>query len=299
MPAKPDISVIVPTWNNLEMLQLCVRSIRRHSQANVQIVVHVNERDDGTLDWVRQQGIAHSSTPGNVGVCTSLNLGFQQCRSDYIAYLNDDMYVLPGWETGLLERIRPFGSEQPCYVSGTMVQAAPISPRAVTADYGAAPATFDEGRLLADFHQGRLAYPDWNGATWPPCCIHRKWWDRIGGYSEALSPGFYSDIDFSMKLWQAGCRRFYGVGSSLVYHFSETTTSRVRGPKNRNVKQARLRFLAQWGILPSTFKNHFLQVDRPLMELLPTPIRQGGPWERTRTRVIGMLSSVTLRLDAA
>lgn len=299
MTAKPDMSVIVPTWNNLDMLRLCVRSIRQHSQVDVQIVVHVNGPSDGTLDWVRQQNLDHTWTPENVGVCASLNRGFQRCRSDYIAYLNDDMYVLPGWDTGMLERIEPFGADQPCYVSGTMVQADPISPKAVVADYGGAPATFDECQLLDDYHQGRLAHPDWNGATWPPCCIHRKWWTRIGGYSEELSPGFYSDFDFSMKLWQAGCRRYYGVGSSLAYHFSETTTSRVRGPRNRNVKRARLQFLSKWGVLPSTFKTHFLQVDEPLVQQLSTPARHGGPWERTRTRVIGILSSVSLRIDAA
>ena len=86
----------------------------------------------------------------------------------------------------------------------------------------------------------------------------------MGGYSEELSPGFYSDIDFSMKLWQLGCRRFHGMGSSLVYHFGEKTTALVRGLRKENVKRARIQFLNKWGVLPSTVSRYFLRAGAAL-----------------------------------
>ena len=52
-------SMIVPTWNNLPFLKLAVETIRRHSAHEHEIVVHVNDGSDGTLDWVRGQGLAH------------------------------------------------------------------------------------------------------------------------------------------------------------------------------------------------------------------------------------------------
>ena len=70
MTAKPDISVIVPTWNNLDMLRLCVRSIRKQSQVHVQIVIHVNGLSDGTLEWEAPAGrwqvirFTHKQAPG-------------------------------------------------------------------------------------------------------------------------------------------------------------------------------------------------------------------------------------------
>jgi hypothetical protein len=138
-----------------------------------------------------------------------------------------------------------------------------------------------------------LSCRDWNGGTWPPCCIHRKWWRLIGGYSEELPYGFYSDIDFSMKLWQSGCRQFHGIGKSLVYHFSEATTSKVRGKRNRNVQQARVRFFKKWGILPSTFKRYYLRVDEPAWDVLPDSFLDAAVWERTRLRMLGMLHGVS------
>jgi hypothetical protein len=219
-----------------------------------------------------------------------MNTAAAASRGEYLVYLNDDMYVLPGWDRPLYERVRRTGEREISFAAGTMVQARPISPVAIRADYGVDPRHFQEDRLLADFRAGRLTCRDWNGATWPPCCIHRRWWTRVGGYSTEFSPGFYSDVDFSMKLWQAGCRRFYGIGSSLVYHFGETTTALVRGPRRRNVKMARIQFLNKWGIVPSTFVKYYLQVYRPPLESLPEVALRGALWERARLRLIGMLA---------
>ncbi len=293
MSSSPQLSIIIPTWNNLGMLKLCLSSIAKHSELSHEVVLHVNEGSDGTCDYVKQQGIQYTWTPENAGICRAMNLAAEKCNGEYLVYLNDDMYVLPGWDRLLYQRLAECGSREMCYVSGTMVQRAPISPKAVQADYGADVDSFAEDRLLADFHAGRLACDNWSGATWPPCGIHRKWWDKIGGYSEELSPGFYSDIDFSMKLWRLGCRRFWGVGSSLVYHFGERTTTLVRGSKKRNVKTARLRFLKRWGILPSAFLRYYLRAGTPCQEVLPEPARFSRLWlERLRGKILSATTSL-------
>ncbi len=289
MSSAPGLSIIIPTWNNLHMLRLCLRSICQHTELSHQVIVHVNEGSDGTLDWIGRQKIEHTRTRRNVGICEALNIAFRRCRSEYIVYLNDDMYVLPGWDRRLHQCASATGDREPCYVAGTMIQASPISPVAVQGDYGANPRHFEERRLLRDYRSGKLQCSDWNGATWPPSCIHRRWWTLVGGYSEEFSPGFYSDIDFSMKLWQAGCRRFRSIGSSLVYHFGEMTTSLVRGPRRRNVKRARLQFLKKWGILPSTFVKYNLQVDNLPLTRLPETTLGKATWEFTRLRLIRML----------
>ena len=62
-----------------------------------------------------------------------------------------------------------------------------------------------------------------------------------------------SDNDFSMKLWQAGCRRFVGAGDSLVYHFQQKSTGKV--VKNDGRRQ----FLDKWGMTQSTFDRFYLR----------------------------------------
>ena len=292
MICEPKLSILIPTWNNLSMLRLCFESLARHSDFRHQIILHVNEGTDGTLDWVRENGIEYTHSSENIGICRALNMAATKCNTDYFVYLNDDMYVLPGWDQAMLDCIEHVDGEQPAYISGTLVQSTQFSPSNVIANYGTDPETFDERALLRDFHLGKLHRDDWNGATWPPCCIHRKWWDAVGGYSEELSPGFYSDIDFSMKLWQLGCRRFHGVGSSLAYHFGEKTTSQVRGPKRCKVKQARIQFLRKWGILPSTFLRYFVRAGKRYQESTPEPDYLQFQLERMRLGVLSTLYNI-------
>ena len=45
-------SVLIPTFNNLEYLKFCIRSIKKNSKYNHQIIVHVNVGNDGTLEYL-------------------------------------------------------------------------------------------------------------------------------------------------------------------------------------------------------------------------------------------------------
>lgn len=244
-------SILLPTWNNLPLLQLCVQSIRAHSAFDHQIIVHVNDGSDGTLDWVRQQGLAHTHSPQNNGICLAVNEAAMLAQHDYIVYLNDDMVCCPGWDTALVRRLKQLDTDL-FMLSGTMIEPVETgNPCVVVGDYGRDAATFDEARLLSD--APGLARSDWLGATWPPTLVHRRWWHMLGGYSSELSPGMSSDNDFSMKLWHAGCRIFLGVGDSLVYHFQCKSTGKVK--KN----DGRTQFLNKWGVSQSTFDKFFLR----------------------------------------
>ena len=249
-------SILIPTWNNLPYLQLAVDSIRRHSAHAHQILVHVNDGSDGTLDWVRSQGLTHTHSPGNVGICLAVNESAMHATQRWIVYLNDDMFVCPGWDTALLERAARMPGDL-FMLSGTMVEPRDSgNPCVVVKDVGDTTQSFREAELLAALPQLRRA--DWFGATWPPTLVHRDWWFRLGGYSTELTPGMSSDNDFSMKLWHAGCRHFIGVGASLVYHFQCKSTGKV--VKN----DGRTQFLRKWGLTQSTFDRHYLRRGTPM-----------------------------------
>jgi len=244
-------SILIPTWNNLELLKLCVRSIRENSAFAHQIIVHVNDGSDGTLEWVRAQQLDHSYSPQNVGICLAVNEAAMHAKHDYILYLNDDMYCCPGWDAALVSRMKSLDTDL-FMLSGTMIE--PVhthNPCVVVSDYGRSPDQFAEQELLSNLPGHRK--PDWYGATWPPTLVHAKWWFRVGGYSSEFSPGMSSDNDFSMKLWHAGCRIFLGVGDALVYHFQAKSTTRIK--KNNGG----LQFLHKWGMRQSVFDHYYLR----------------------------------------
>lgn len=244
-------SILIPSWNNLELLKLCVRSIRENSAFEHQIIVHVNDGRDGTLDWVRAEGLDHTGSDDNIGICLAVNEAAMLARNDYILYLNDDMYCCPGWDSALADKLARLDTDL-FMLSGTMIERRDTgNPCIIVRNYGSDVADFDEARLLADLPQ--MYKQDWFGATWPPTLVHRKWWFKVGGYSSEFSPGMSSDNDFSMKLWHAGCRIFLGVGASRVYHFQCKSTGKI--VKNNGTRQ----FLHKWGIRQSVFDRFYLR----------------------------------------
>jgi GT2 family glycosyltransferase len=248
-------SILIPTWNNLALLQLCIRSIRQNSSLGHQIIVHVNDGSDGTLEWVRAQGITHTASQQNIGICLAVNEAAMHAKHDYILYLNDDMYCCPGWDTALIEKLKGLDTDL-FMLSGTMIEPRDTNnPCVIVRDYGSDAAIFDEAKLLAELQQQHKE--DWYGATWPPTLVSKRWWFKVGGYSSEFSPGMSSDNDFSMKLWHAGCRIFLGVGDSLVYHFQCKSTGKVK--KNDGGKQ----FLNKWGMRQSVFDRYFLRRGLP------------------------------------
>lgn len=256
VPAGARFSVLIPTWNNLPYLKLCVNSLLRNSAFAHQIVLHINGNEDGTRQWADSQQIAYSFSPRNVGICWAMNAASSLANTDYIAFLNDDMVALPGWDSALWAVIEKI-THPNWFLSGTLVEPTDTGNKCALApfDFGRTIETFREAELLSALES--VAKADWAGATWPPNVLPRRLWELVGGYSTEFGPGMYSDPDFSAKLWQAGVRHFQGVGDSRVYHFQARSTGRVR--KNDGKRQ----FLRKWEMSSSTFTRHYLKRGEP------------------------------------
>jgi glycosyltransferase involved in cell wall biosynthesis len=261
---KAVFSILIPTWNNLRYLKLCVESIKKNSRFNHQIVVHVNEGSDGTLDWVKDQALAHSYSHSNVGVCHAFNAAATLAQTEWLVLIDDDNYLLPDWDFYLWEEIGTIGHEF-CTVSGTKIE-----PLLTTNTCAIAPWNF--GLTVEDFREKELLeayaeipFTDWSGSKWYPLAIHRNLWNLVGGLSVEFTPGMYSDPDFMMKLWHAGVRYFKGVSKSRSYHFISRSVRRVK--KNNGRKQ----FLRKWGISNSTFTKYYLHMGEPFHGYLREP----------------------------
>ena len=274
-------SIVIPTWNNLPFLKLCVRSIRENSEYPHQIVLHVNDGADGTAEWAAAEGIAFSRTPGNAGVCLACNAARPLVRTPLVVYMNDDMYVLPGWDSALKEEIDlAGGASAPFFISATMIEPRLTRSKPVIGghDYGTTPESFEEARLLREFSS--LPKEDWSGATRPPNVMPVWLWDLVGGYSVEFSPGLYSDPDLSAKLWLAGVRHFKGVARSRVYHFVSKSVGRIVP------NDGRAQFLHKWGMAPSTFYRFFLRKGEPWNGPLEAPAMDAALRRRLRADAV-------------
>ena len=65
-------SILIPTFNNLEYLKICIKSLKKNSYFNNQIICHVNIGEDGTIDFLKNN-IDYSFTSYNSGICEGTN----------------------------------------------------------------------------------------------------------------------------------------------------------------------------------------------------------------------------------
>lgn len=260
-------SIIIPTWNNLEYLKLVIRSIKQNSSFKHQIIVHVNEGKDGSYEWIKQQtDIDYTYSATNIGICYAMNICRSLMKTDYLVYVNDDMYVCPNWDSIFDEEIKKIGSKD-FFLSCTLIETIYYgNDCTIVKDYGRDLASFREEDLLNEFES--LPKEDWAGSTWPICIVHIDNWDLVGGYSIEFSPGMYSDPDFSRKLWNLGIRYFKGISASRAYHFGSKSTKRVK------INNGHRDFILKWGITSSTFTKKYLKRGQkftgPLPEIVPS-----------------------------
>lgn len=244
--SEAKFSIIIPTWNNLDYVKLCVNSIRKNSRFRHQIILHINDGSDGSKAWAEKENIDHTASTKNVGICWAVNDAARLANTDYIVYMNDDMYVLPDWDLHLWNEIQQLPDDL-FFLSSTMIEPTGGENPCVIFDprFGDSIETFDEELLLKEAPE--IPMHDWQGATWPPNIVSKRVWQMVGGYSVEFSPGMTSDPDFSRKLWALGIRYFKGIGKSRVYHFQCKSTGRIT--KNNGKQQ----FLEKWGMSASDF----------------------------------------------
>ncbi|MCP3178429.1 glycosyltransferase [Desulfuromonas sp. KJ2020] len=111
---KPKVSVIVPTYNRLEILREALQSILAQSYHDFEIIV-VNDAGapveeviasldvEGRITYVR-----HSL---NKGLAAARNTGIQNARGKYIAYLDDDDIFFPNHIELLVNHLESSGDK--------------------------------------------------------------------------------------------------------------------------------------------------------------------------------------------
>ena len=250
-------SIIIPTFNNLSYLRVCISSIKKNSKFDHEIIPHINQGSDDTEEYLIGEKIKYTKTEYNSGICKGMNMASKKSTTNYILYAHDDFYFCPDWDIILKKEIDNIGHNN-FYLSGTMMHNGQI-PFNCGDDINC----FNEKKFLDKYKD--FNYYDFQGSTWAPHVIHKDLWERVGGFSEEFFPGTGSDPDLNMKLWYEGVRIFKGINNFKVYHFGSVVTRKYKnhptiitesGSKGSKI------FLLKWGISIKFFKKYFLKSDK-------------------------------------
>ena len=242
-------SIIIPTFNNLHYLKLCLKSLKKNSNYNHDIIIYINEGNDGTLAYVKENNLKFLHSNVNKGVCFAFNESAKIAKNKYLVLAHDDMYFCPKWDSIFSDELKKIKVED-FFISGTMVQ---NFKSYIYLDCGNSHNNFNEDKLLKELP--KIKFEDFQGSHWQPSLVPLTTWNKVGGFSMEYSPGLGSDPDFTIKLWKIGVRLFKGLGSCRVYHFSSISLRKKAW--NNGAKT----FLLKWGISIKFFKKHYLRSD--------------------------------------
>ncbi len=249
------LSIIIPTFNNLNYLKFFLRSLKNNSHFNHEIILHINDGSDGTLNFALDNHIKHTYSVSNIGLCSSMNKAYSLTSTNYILYAHDDMYFCKDWDLHLIDEIKKQVNNL-YYLSGTNVS---TRHGLINYDCGSNYLNFDENKFLNFCIQDKT--PDLQSSHWAPHLIHKELWDKIGGFSEEFNPGDGSDPDFCMKLWLKNVRIFKGISKFKVYHFNSVTTRNDKVILNNGTKI----FLSKYGFNPKFFRKYYLRGDNSII----------------------------------
>ena len=244
------ISIVIPTYNNLDYLKLCIKSLNINSRYNHEIIFHINDGSDGTKEFIKNSGYKFTHSDINIGLCSAINKAAKLASFNYILYSHDDMYFCPDWDDVLIKEVKSINHEN-YYLSGTMIEA---NSGHIVYNFGDTVNNFREDDLLSKYKE--INFFDHQGTHFAPHLVSKKMWNKVGGFSEEFNPGIASDPDFNMKLWKEGVRIFKGLNDFKVYHFGSLTT---RKKKNFVQNRGDRTFLKKWGITTKFFKKYYLK----------------------------------------
>jgi glycosyltransferase involved in cell wall biosynthesis len=93
-----EMSVVIPTYNRLPILQKCINSLESQSyNHNYEIVIVDDGSDDGTIEWIESSDCPHVILyqQSHQGAAIARNLGIEQSRYETIVFIDSDLVVTP------------------------------------------------------------------------------------------------------------------------------------------------------------------------------------------------------------
>jgi O-antigen biosynthesis protein len=251
---EPLVSIIIPTRNGVDILKLCVDSLLdRMTYGNVEIIVVDNGSDDPLalkyLDSLRSMNrfkVIRDDGPFNYSAIN--NRAVAQSSGEYIVLLNNDVEVItPGWLEDMLgmASLPGVGVVGAClwYGDKTLQHGGLILGIGDIAGYSHK--HFD---ATEKGYMGRLRMIQATSAVTAACLlVKRSLFDHVGGLNEVELKVAFNDVDFCLKVLEAGYRVVWTPNAQLFHHESVSRGSDASPEKRARAEAESAAMKRRWG----------------------------------------------------
>jgi GT2 family glycosyltransferase len=281
---QPSVAIIIPTRDGLDVLRPCVESIlSKTSYRNYKIYIVDNRSSDpDTLAYLESKSksdITIIDYDHEFNYSAINNFAASQTQSDYLLFLNNDTEIVsPGWieeMVGLAE----------CLPQTGVVGARLLYPDRTVQHAGVIVGLGGVAGHYCHFPEDSFGYfgraalvQNYSAVTFACALVKRSIFTEVGGLDEVGLKVAFNDVDFCLKVGEAGYRNVWTPNATLL-HFE----SKTRGAEDSPVKMARFAsevalMKDRWGEKLTKDSNYSpnLSLDSPFTIAFPPRARK--PW---------------------
>jgi O-antigen biosynthesis protein len=240
----PLVSIIIPTKDQLWLLQQCLVSIEEKTRYHPYeiIIIDNNSTDPKTIQYLDALSDKHRLLryPQPFNFSAINNFGAEHAKGEYILFLNDDTQVIGGeWLTAMVEQAqRP---EVGAVGAKLLYPDNRIQHAGVTVGiFGGA------GHAFRNLPDNRTAYfgladltRNCSAVTAACMMVPRKVFSEVGGFDEELTV-VYNDVDLCLRIRKQGYLILY-TPFAVLYHFESASRGRLRPTREEEL------FCRRWG----------------------------------------------------
>jgi len=243
----PRVSVLILTYNNLLLTQICLRSIFCNtSYPGYEVIVVDNGSTDGTPAWLQALAATHPRlrlilNASNRGFSAGNNQAAHEAHGDYLIFLNNDTVVTSGWIEGFLAHMEAdpsIGLIGPV-TNGTGNEARIPASYQTPAEMEALARQLARTMRMRSFDIRMLAFF---------CVMVRAGeFQRLGGLDERFGVGMFEDEDIALRYKQQGLR-VVCAEDVFIHHFWRASFGNLNQDRYRRLfAENRGKFEAKWG----------------------------------------------------
>lgn len=225
---KESISVIIPTTNAWEELDLALKSIKNNSDYLIDFCVIVDpdintgKINSKILSVCQKHQIKPHLNSNNLGPYGSWNKGAELALTDWLVFATDDQYFAPHWDTNLKKYWKPKR-----LIAGRLVEPGiiPVYPCNLQKDFGTLPSEFQEKEFIAwcaSRHNTGFV-PD---GFFIPMLQNRRDYDALGHYPTHGKFGTSAAVSNDALYIKEALKKGYEFGTaedSYSYHFQASS----------------------------------------------------------------------------